>query len=266
MPSIPDYHIHTPLCGHAVGEPSEYVLQAIKLGLQEIGFADHAPLLLFENPSLTMNTKQLPQYHKMIEDLQRQHVSLPIKIALEADFIPGFEEKTKTIIEDYPYDYVIGSVHFIKEWGFDNPDERDHWDEENVNSVYQDYYELLRQSAKSGIFDIMAHVDLVKKFGHLPTEDLTDEIRATAKILKDSGVAIEINTSGLRKPVQEIYPALSTLKIYNEANVPLVFGSDAHDPKDVGKGFDKAMDLVKAAGYTQHVIFKNRKIVKTVEL
>jgi len=231
MIPIVDYHMHTPLCGHAVGEPLEYAEAAMEAGLEEIGFSDHAPFVHYEDLGVTMNIKQLPEYYRMTEDVRKKYSNLlRIKIGIEADFVPGYEEKTKAILEDYPYDYVIGSVHFIKDWGFDNPDEYDKWDDHNVDLVYHDYYDLLRQSARSGLFDIMGHVDLVKKFGHRSTQDITDEVRKTAQVFKECGVAVEINTAGLRKPVREIYPSLSNLKLYAEAGVPLTFGSDAHDP------------------------------------
>ena len=267
MLPINDYHMHTPLCGHAIGEPQEYAQQAISVGLKEIGFSDHAPFLHMLDPRVTMNRSQLPDYYRMIEDVRHRFKSnLTIKVAIEADFIPGYEPKTKELLAEYPYDYVIGSVHFIKDWGFDNPDERAKWKDTDVNQVYRDYYDLLRRSAQSKLFDIMGHVDLVKKFGNRATEDMTDEVKKTAKVFKDSGVAVEINTSGLRKPVAEIYPSLWNLEIYAKAGIPLTFGSDAHDPKDVGKDFSAAAELAKKAGFKNYVLFKNRKIERSIPL
>ncbi len=267
MNPIADYHMHTHLCGHATGEPSEYAQMAVKLGLEEIGFTDHAPFVHMVDPGVTMNIKQLPDYYRMIEDVRKEYIgSLRIKIAIEADFIPGYEDQTKAILDDYPYDYVIGSIHFIKDWGFDNPAEREQWDEKDVNQVYRDYYELLRQSAQSGMYDIMAHVDLVKKFGNRSTEDLTDEVKKTAQVFKECGVVVEINTSGLHKPAKEMYPALDNLKIYCEAGIPLTFGSDAHDPNHVGRDFQGAVELAIAAGFSEYVLFKDRKIERSVKL
>ena len=267
MIPIADYHMHTPLCGHAVGKPTEYAEAAVEVGLEEIGFADHAPFVHTEDPNITMSIRQLPDYYRLTEDVRKKYSScLRIKIGIEADFIPGYEDKTKAILEDYPYDYVVGSVHFIKDWGFDNPEELERWKQENVGQVYQDYYALLRQAAQSGMFDIMAHVDLVKKFGHRSVKDLGDEVAKTAQVFKECGVAIEVNTSGLRKPVKEIYPSLDDLKIYAEAGVPLTFGSDAHSPDEVGQDFDKGLALACEAGYGEYVLFKNRKIERTVKI
>jgi histidinol-phosphatase (PHP family) len=267
MKSIADYHMHTPLCGHAKGAPKEYAQHAVKVGLQEIGFSDHAPFVHKVDPRVTMSMAQLPEYYRMIEEVQSLYKSeLRIKVALEADFLPGYEEKTKKILEDYPYDYVIGSVHFIKSWGFDDPGQRKQWGAQDVNKVYRDYFDLLRQCAKTQMFDIMGHVDLVKKFGHRATEDMSDEVKKTALTFKECGVAVEINTSGLRRQCKEMYPALNFLKIYQKAGVPLTFGSDAHQPDHVGEDFEAAFTLAKSAGFTEYVLFKNRKIEKTVRI
>ena len=267
MKPIVDYHNHTILCGHAIGEPCEYVEQALKIGLKEIGFSDHAPLVCHDDPTITMSLDQLPRYHEMIEDVQKEYQDkdITIRLGIEADFVPGFEEKTKVILDGYAYDYVIGSVHFIGEFAFDNPTQKERLKTDNINKVYLDYYKLLRQSAESGLFDIMAHVDLVKKFGDRPTEDLTDDVRATADIFKKSGVVIEINSSGLRKPIEEIYPSLSALKIYCEAGVPITFGSDSHIPIEVGSGFEQAFDLACQAGYSEYVLFEKRQISQKIK-
>lgn len=267
MKIISDFHMHTPLCGHAVGKPAEYAEQALNIGLAEIGFSDHAPFVHMVDPGVTMSRDQLSVYHRIITNVQKKYKNkLSIKFGIEADFIPGYEDKTREIIEALPYDYVIGSVHFIKDWGFDHPNQRDKWDEQDVNDVYRDYYELLRQSAQTGMYDIIAHCDLVKKFGHRASEDLKDELEKTAKVFKECGVVVEINTSGLRKPVKEMYPSLWNLEIYCQAGVPLTFGSDAHDPLDVGRDFDKAMTMAKEAGYKEYVLFAQRKIDRSIRL
>ena len=265
LPKV-DYHMHTPLCGHASGEPQEYVEQALKMGLEEIGFSDHAPLVSHEDARYTMNFSQLPLYHQMIEKVQKQYKDFTIKLGLEADYVPGFEKETKKILDGYPYDFVIGSVHFIDRWAFDDPEEKIKWRDKDINTVYRDYYRLLRQSAESGLFDILGHVDLVKKFGHRASVDLTGEVERTAEVFKRTGITVEINTSGLRKPVNEIYPSPEVLKIYQGHGVPVTFSSDSHEPKDVGRDYDKAHALALAAGYKEYNVFQKRKIVKRMKL
>jgi histidinol-phosphatase (PHP family) len=259
--------MHTPLCGHAVGEPEAYCRHAIQLGLREIGFSDHAPLVAYHDPSVTMAMADLPKYYRMIEDVRARFAGqLRVKIGLEADYIPGYEDQTRAIIEDYPYDYVIGSVHFIRDWGFDNPAQMNGWKQRDIDEVYQTYYTLLQQSAQSGLFDIMGHVDLVKKFGHRPVSDFKEVVRRTASVFKACGVAIEINTAGLRKPVKEMYPSTDILAIYRETGVPLTFGSDAHQPQDVGCDFDQALELARAVGYQEYALFCDRKLERTVPI
>jgi histidinol-phosphatase (PHP family) len=259
--------MHTALCGHAEGTAEEYAARAVKIGLEEIGFSDHAPFVVKDLPGITMKINELPIYQRMIEDVRcRYKDKLSIRIGIEADFIPGYEDKTRVILAAYPYDYAIGSVHFIKDWGFDNPEEREKWDQKDIDTVYRDYHELLRACAKSGLYDIIAHPDLVKKFGHRPASDFKDVIRKTARVFKETGVTVEINTSGLRKPVGEIFPSLNDLAVYCQAGAPLTFGSDAHKPEEVGCDFDKAAELARKAGYKEYVMFRKRKIYRTVPL
>lgn len=267
MKPVCDYHMHTPLCGHATGTPEEYAAQALKVGLTEIGFSDHAPLVSYRDPSVTMDASQLPEYHKMIEAVREKYVGrLEIKFGIEADFIPGFESQTLSILQGYPYDYVIGSVHFIEDWAFDNPKELKGWEQKDTNKIYRQYFEYLRRCAQSGMFDIMGHIDLVKKFGHRPTVDMTQEIAATAEAFKAAGVVVEVNTSGLRKPVKEIYPSVDVLKVFSRVGIPLTFGSDAHAASEVGKDFDQAREWALAAGYKEYVLFRQRKIEKVLPL
>jgi histidinol-phosphatase (PHP family) len=261
-----DYHMHTPLCGHAVGEPREYVAQAIRRGLAEIGFSDHAPLVTHDEPRYTMNHAQLPEYLRMMEAVRKEHREYPIKIGIEADYVPGFESRTRALLATYPYDFVIGSVHFIDAWAFDDPGEQVRWKDKDVDVVYRDYYALLRRSAESGLFDVMGHVDLVKKFGQRPQADLRADMEATARVFHETGVTVEVNTSGLRKPANEIYPALGALTTYRQAGVPITFGSDAHEPGDVGRDFDKARTHALAAGYREYRVFKARQVERVEAL
>jgi histidinol-phosphatase (PHP family) len=265
--SLPDYHMHTHLCGHATGQPVEYVEQALARGLLEIGFSDHAPMVSHRDPTVTMDFDQLPQYQHMIEAARQQFADrIDVLLGIEADYVPGYESKTREILDGYPYDYVIGSVHYMGDWGFDNSDEQERLKTFDINEVYRKYHKLLRASAASGLFDIMAHTDLVKKFGHFPTVDLTDEILTTARVFKENGVAVELNTSGLRKPAREMYPSFAMLKIFAETGIPLVFGSDAHQPQEVGMHFPEALALAKEAGYRECLRFRKREIVQVMPL
>ncbi len=261
-----DYHMHTKRCGHATGEIEEYIAEAKRKGLQEIGFSDHLPFVTHRDSRYTMDMAELPEYHRDMEAARARHKDLRIKIGIEADYMEGKAAEIGKLIAGYPYDFVIGSVHFMRGWAFDDPRERDRWKNADINATYRRYYELLQQSARTRLYDIMGHCDLVKKFGHRSTENITGLVEETGRAFKECGVALEINTSGLRKPVKEIYPHLSILKIYRKHGVPIVFSSDAHAPQDVGADFDKARDLAQAAGYTEYLSFRARKVERAHKL
>ncbi|MEI8344884.1 MAG: histidinol-phosphatase HisJ family protein [Candidatus Omnitrophota bacterium] len=259
MKIIADYHVHTALCAHATGTPVDYIRQARKAGLKILGFADHAPLLLRTKNRYTMYRRQLPLYRRLVRGAAAKFDDIRVVTGLEADYLPGYESRIRRMLAEYPYDFIIGSVHFIDGWAFDDPRLRQSWGCRSVDDVYLKYYDHLDRAAGSGLFDIMGHVDLVKKFGDRPSSDMAKRVRQTAGVFKRCGVAIEVNTSGLRKPVREIYPSLEALKIYCKAGVPITFGSDAHAWGEVGMDFDKACRHAKAAGYRRYVLFENRR-------
>jgi len=258
-----DYHIHTKRCGHAKGEMTAYVEKALKANLEEIGFSDHLPFFHKRDPGYTMAPEELESYVEEVGTLKRRYPQIRIKLGIEADYFPGREKETEAALKAHPFDFVVGSVHFIDGWGFDMPQEEKSWQGKDVNTIYRDYLGLLRQAAQLGLFDIIGHTDLVKKFGHRPTEDLGEEIEKTAAAFKEAGTAVEINTSGLRRPVREIYPAAEILKVYHRHAIPIVFGSDAHAPEEVGEDFDKAASHAKEAGYTEALVYEKRGAVGT---
>ncbi|MCP5003322.1 MAG: histidinol-phosphatase HisJ family protein [Planctomycetes bacterium] len=254
-----DYHTHTSLCGHATGKMEDYVKVALLRGLDEVGFSDHLPIEGGKEKGLSMTLEELPHYVKEVERIRREFPDIRVKLGIEAEYVPGNESFLRELLGRYRFDYVIGSVHNIGTWAFDHPDERDRWTNTDVDTAYADYFELLRQSARTGLFDIIGHSDLVKKFGHRSKADLSNVLNDTAQVFKQYNLAVEINTSGLRKPVREIYPSEEILTIYQKHNIPIVFGSDAHVQEDVGRDFDKAVFLAKQCGYTGYVSFKQRK-------
>jgi len=270
-----DYHIHTKRCGHAEGEMKEYIAAAVEKGIREVGFADHFPMYFLppaqRDPGIAMSEDELDDYVNEVLEQREKYASckqaVEIKLGIEADYVPGFENRLKTMLDAYPFDYVLGSVHFIDGWGFDNPAFLDEYKQRDIAEVYRRYFQLVRQAAASGLFDIMAHPDLVKKFGFQPDRedncragfDLHEEYLKTARAFKDAGVCVEVNTAGLRAPVREIYPSLEFLRLCREHRIPVTLGSDAHSLAQVGEGFDKAVDLLKRAGYREVALFKGRK-------
>lgn len=258
---LPDYHIHTPLCGHAGGEMEEYVAAARALGMPEMGFADHLPLFHIEDPTLTMCQEDLPVYAARVAELQEANPDFPIRLGIEADYIREHLDDVARALASYEFDYVYGSVHFIGGWGFDQSRFKYEFERRDINEVYEIYFRTVMEAAGTGLFDIMTHLDVVKKYGHRPTVDMSPLYHEVGEALAKSNVAIELNSSGLHKPVAEVYPGLELLKIMNEHGVPITFGSDSHKPRQVGRDFDKLLVLARSAGYTDYVGFKGRERV-----
>ncbi len=255
-----DYHLHTALCKHAVGTVEEYVEAALAAGFDEIGFADHNPLPDNFDIEHRMEASQDSEYLEMVARVQQKYSDITIKLGLEVDYLPGGEDFLREQIAGYPLDYVYGSVHYLGDWNFDNPVFVHRWENSNVDDIYQWYFKCLEDLIASRLFDIIAHPDLVKKFGHRPEKlDLEACYRRICTGLREADMCIEINTSGLRKEVGEIYPARRFLEIAFETGVPIVIGSDAHSPEEVGSAFDKGRELAQAVGYTHIQQFTRRK-------
>ncbi len=245
---LPDYHTHTALCGHASGRPAEYVEVARGLGLPAIGIADHLPLLPDHDPELSMRLDDLPGYVAEVEALKAQFPG-HVLLGIEADYRPHTISDVGSLLESYPFDYVIGSVHHLDTWGFDDPRQIDEYDRRDIDEVWIEYLQLVGDAAESGLFTILGHLDLVKKFGFRPTRTLDLELDLLVERIARAGVVVEINTAGLHRTVGEAYPSLDILRRLREAGVMITFGSDAHRPEEVGRDFDHAAELARSAGY-----------------
>ncbi len=258
-----DYHLHTKRCGHAVGEMREYVLSSIEMGLDEIGFSDHLPLFHSLDPTLTMSWDDFPFYIADVMNLKDEFNEIDIKLGVEVDYIPGKLKEIQAIIKEYDFDYVLGSVHFIDGWGFDDRRYIENWKNYNVDDLYIRYFKEVEDLAKTKLFDIVAHPDLIKKYGFLPVGDLSATHQKTIEAIRDSDMAIEVSSAGLRKPVKEIYPSQSFINMCFKEDIPVVTGSDAHKPDDVGRDFTKLVESLRSAGYTEVATYTARQRVMT---
>lgn len=256
-----DLHVHTARCGHATGEMSEYVDAARTRGLDAICFTDHLPMPAPYPQYYTMAAHELPAYAEdvaqaALDALERGGPE--VLLGIEADWLPGSGDHVERAISEHEFDVVLGSVHFLGDWAFDDPDLVSRYEAWQPDALWARYFEEVANAAASGLFDVIAHPDLVKKFGSRPTIDPRDWYEDTAIALAGSGCAIEVNTGGLRKPVHEIYPAIDLLKACRRRGVPATTGSDAHAPGEVGEGFDLARRLLVEAGYDSVVCFRGR--------
>lgn len=246
--SLPDYHTHTVRCGHAVGSVADYVQAARSLGLSGIGISDHLPLLHTTDPGVTMGLAELPAY---VAEVQEQKARYPgyVYLGIEADYCRDTIDGVTELLRTYPFDYVIGSVHFLDGWGFDDPSRVGDFDERDVDEIYRSYYAHVLEAAACGVFTMLGHLDLVKKFGHRPTVSLEPEIEQVARQMARQGVVAELNTSGLHKPVAEIYPSAEVLAVLRRNGVAVTFGSDAHAPAHVGRDLATAARAASEAGF-----------------
>jgi histidinol-phosphatase (PHP family) len=250
---LPDYHTHTARCGHARGTPAEYVEAGRAAGLLAIGVADHLPLLPDHDPGLSMETCELGDYVTEVQELKARFPGF-VLLGIEADYRPHTVSDVGSLLDGHPFDYVIGSVHHLGDWGFDNPSEMEGFSAREIDEVWIEYFELVGQAAESGLFTVLGHFDLVKKFGHRATRPLDAELDRLLQRVAASGVAVEINTAGLHKPVKEAYPSPEVLRRLKRAGIPITFGSDAHRPEEVGRDFAHATELAWTAGYRSFAV------------
>ncbi len=252
--------MHTPLCRHATGEPAEYAAQALQIGLTEIGFADHSPMRQDEFDDWRMRFDQLDEYVEKVRQAGREHPGLSVKLALEIDYLPGHEDWIRELAARHPWDYLIGSVHYVAEgWAVDNPNQISEWKSRDAFEVWSNYFDRLTRAAESGLFDIIGHADLPKKFGIVPQRDCTPLFGRFLASAHQKHVAVELNTAGLRKECREIYPGPPWVQLMFRRRIPITFGSDAHAPGEVGMHFAEAIQLARSAGYRHWSRFSQRR-------
>ncbi len=258
MRQLIDCHIHTARCGHATGNTAEYVRAAETSGLSAMVLSDHLPLPEGYDPdgAYAMSLDEIELYVREVSDAA-QASDVEVILGAEADWIPARADETLSIqarAKAAGIRVFLGSVHFIDEWAFDDPDLVDEWANRRIIEVWEAYFTEWCEAARSGRFDVMAHPDLVKKFGHRPDRVPQDLYREAARAAADGGVAIEVSTAGLRKPVGELYPGRELLSAFHDNGVPACVGSDAHAPDEVGFRLDTAYDELTAVGYDSVVL------------
>lgn len=254
-----DSHMHTPLCKHAEGTPDQYVEAAKRAGLKGIVMTDHSPMPGWFDPDFRMDFAELPFYHTMLEKTRAEAGDFYVGIGLEADFHPGTEYFIKRLHQTYAYDYVIGSIHYIGAWPFDNPAFAEDFDLRDLREVYREYFRLVTAAARSGLFHSIGHLDLPKKFGHIPEGGYLELAEEALQAIAGEGLALDVNTAGWRKPIAEVYPSAAVLARAKELGIQVVLGSDAHKPAEVGHRFGDAVAVLKSVGYTEAVVFKARR-------
>ncbi len=250
-----DLHNHTTLCNHAEGSIEQYIDKAIISGTKYFGFSDHAPMDF--DKKYRMNFNQMEVYEKSILDAKKKYSDkIEILLGYEVDWVKGHVDKK---ILDAKVDYLIGSVHFIDGWGFDNPEFIGNYKTKDLDEIWQKYFNAIEEMAQSRFFDIVGHVDLIKVFKYMPKKDITEIAKDAFKAIKKADMVLELNVAGWRKPIKEPYPSTSLLRLAFELEIPITFGSDAHKPEQVALFSQEITALAKDIGYKQCAIFRNRK-------
>ncbi len=256
-----DYHMHLEEGDFARDYLLRFLERAREAGIDEIAVTEHsyrfrqAHGLLDNEWAREREDADLDEYVALLLDARRD--GLPVKVGIEMDYVPGKEEEIARFLEPYPWDIVLGSVHWLGDWGIDL-DPRT-WEGRDVAAVYREYYATLSRAASSGLFDVLSHPDLVKIFGFFPEEDVADAEEAFLDAAARAGVCLEVSSAGLRKRVGEIYPALPLLRRARARGIPVTLASDAHVPRHVGHAYDRLLAHAREAGYAEVSVFAGRR-------
>ncbi|MDB4408659.1 histidinol-phosphatase [Akkermansiaceae bacterium] len=254
-----DYHTHTPLCKHAEGEPEAYIDAAIAAKVSEYGISDHAPQRPEPFDDWRMLVEDLPIYIEWITKAQAHAGDrLAVRAGLECDWLPDCQQWIIDLHNVFDWDHLIGSIHYLDGWDFDNPTWLGRWAETDVEDAWTTYWKEYEKMAQSGLFDFLGHPDLIKKFSYQPKGDLKRFYEPTIQALVDTDSAIELNTAGFHKPCAEQYPSFKFLELAASAKIPITLSSDAHAPTEVARDFDKGVQLLKDAGFTSTCLFQKR--------
>ena len=253
-----DLHVHTIYSGHGEGEFEDYLKKAQEKGIREMGFSEHFPMALYgkDFPGYSMDVNDWPYYLTRLFKLKENYPFL--KIGLEVDYFPEKEEEIKKLLKSLPVDYLIGSVHFIDNWPFDDPAEILQYQRMDLKELTAKYFSLVKKLVRSGIFNIIGHLDLIKKFGLVSFALIEPHLPEIFLELKNSGMVMEVNTAGFRYPAGEQYPSTVIIKEAVREKIPLTTGSDAHKPEHLAFKFKEIYQMLTEIGVKTLTSFDNR--------
>jgi histidinol-phosphatase (PHP family) len=267
---LTDYHVHlrpdepdTAADRYLTAANAErYRTVAAERGIAELGVSEHVyrftqALDVWRHPLWVETARDdLDEYCAFVRE------QTDLRLGIEADFIPGREDRMAELLAGRDWDYVLGSIHFLGDGALDY-DRFDVWTRaSSPDAVWRTYFEWLGELARSGMFDVLAHPDLVKHWGAerpRPSRDPRHFYEIAMEHIADSGIAVEVSTAGLRKPVGEIYPDRAFLEMVVDAGNPIVLSSDAHTPDQLGFAYDEALALLEAVGVTELCVFDRRE-------
>ncbi|MEA2422833.1 MAG: histidinol-phosphatase family [Thermoleophilaceae bacterium] len=267
---LTDYHVHlrrderenTAEEAFTAANAERYAEVAAERGVEALGVSEHVyrfqqALEVWQHPFWREEARDdLDSYCEFVR------TQTTLALGIEADFVPGAEDRMATLLEARDWDYVIGSIHFLRDAAIDMRGDWDIWRSGDPDKVWKRYFETLGEAARSGLFDILGHPDLVKVWGQsapVPDRDPRFYYELAMDGIADSDVAIEVSTAGLRKPIGEIYPARPFLEMCLEAGRPVSLSSDAHTPNDLAYRYDEAVEFLGSVGVEQIAVFEGRQ-------
>lgn len=255
-PILYETHMHTPLCKHATGQPEDYAAEAHRRGLKGIIVTCHNPTNDGWAARYRMGLNQFDQYVSMVDRARQAWAGrIDVRLGLESDYYPGAEPWLEKLHQKAPFNYILGSVHSLL------PDYKERYFNGDLVAYQRLHFDHLAQAAESGLFDSLAHADLIKILepARWQPDRVMDDVRRNLDRIAATGIAMELNTSGLNKPLAEFHPARPILEEMCRRNIPVVVGADAHRPDRVAANFEDALALLQDIGYGQVSIFLNRQ-------
>ena len=268
---LTDYHVHLrpdeegtpPERYFTPGNAERYREVAASRGIEELGVAEHVhrfaqALEVWAHPFWRRwAVDDIDEYCAFVRE------QTDLRLGIEADFVPGREDRMQALLDGREWDYVVGSIHFLRDRAVDLRGEWDIWAGAGPDQVWRRYFETLGEAAASGTFDILGHPDLVKVWGSgapLPERDPRFYYELAMEGIAESSVAIEVSTAGLRKPVKEIYPTRAFLEMCLEAGRPVALSSDAHEPEQLGYEYERALEWLGEIGVSELAVFERREL------
>ncbi|HUN79377.1 MAG TPA: histidinol-phosphatase [Solirubrobacteraceae bacterium] len=267
---LSDYHLHlrpdelgaTPEKHFTQANVERFREAAEERGIEELGVSEH--VYRFRD---ALNVWRHPLWQEFARDDLEAYCAFvreqtDLRLGIEADFVPGTEDRMANLLEAHDFDYVVGSVHFLRDEALDMESWGIWKSGRSAHEIWGRYFQTLAEAARSGLFDILAHPDLVKIWGAdrpRPEGDLRRYYEPAIEAIAESGIAVEVSTAGLRKPAQEIYPAPAFLQMCVEVGAPIALSSDAHRPEDVGADYDRALELLDGLGIGELCVFERRR-------
>ena len=254
-----DYHIHTLLCNHAQGSMESYIRTAINLGISEICFLDHLTVQESEK-GLSMAPGEIPYYFQAIQLLKQKYKdTISVKAGLEIDFNPSYSDLFQEVVDTFAFDVVASALHFPGGLNIVSGSSTWRHGKHKTDCVYGLYYEHLEKMLDFNYFDVICHIDLIKKFGRKPLRSFDNEVNEILLKIKTKNLCVEINTSGYTHPVGEPYPSPDIITTCHDLGIRITLGSDAHTPANVAQYYDRALPLILSTGYEYLTTFTKRR-------